>query len=278
MEQQGLSSTFNRFSDVIEDFIGRISQPIKPHLSGIARLLIVSTFIEDSIRIVVQWDDQKYFLERYQGYNRYFVTLFLLTNVIVMMCASFFAIRRSHTSIAAGCLFGVILSQSICYGLIFDAAFFLRNLSLTGGLVLLLADAQSKSQKSIFPGLPTLNDSENSEYYHLLGRILLVVLFLAFVLTGEWTAARLIFSGVGLVACMLVAVGFKARWSALFLVALLSIFNIFINNWWTLHANDPQRDFQKYEFFQILSIVGGFLLIVHSGPGSLSVDEKKKAF
>jgi hypothetical protein len=31
------------------------------------------------------------------------------------------------------------------------------------------------------------------------------------------------------------------------LVALLSIFNVFINNWWSVHAAHPQRDFLKYD-------------------------------
>jgi uncharacterized membrane protein YphA (DoxX/SURF4 family) len=62
------------------------------------------------------------------------------------------------------------------------------------------------------------------------------------------------------------------------LLALLSISNILLNNWWSLHANHPQRDFVKYDFFQTLSIMGGFLLLIQIGPGGMSVDEKKKAF
>ncbi|KAI9135811.1 SURF4 family-domain-containing protein [Paraphysoderma sedebokerense] len=76
----------------------------------------------------------------------------------------------------------------------------------------------------------------------------------------------------------MVAVGFKAKWSALFLVMFLSIFNVIINNWWSLHHTHPQRDFAKYDFFQTLSIMGGFLLLVNLGPGGLSMDEKKKAY
>ena len=34
---------------------------------------------------------------------------------------------------------------------------------------------------------------------------------------------------VGLAACVMVAVGFKAKWSAAFLVVMLSVFNVFIN-------------------------------------------------
>merc|ERR1712070_328763 len=56
-----------------------------------------------------------------------------------------------------------------------------------------------------------------------------------------------------------VAVGFKAKWSAIILVMILSIFNILVNNFWTLHPHHPHKDFAKYDFFQILSIVGGQL-------------------
>lgn len=52
-------------------------------------------------------------------------------------------------------------------------------------------------------------------------------------------------SVVGLVACIMVAVGFKAKWSAGFLVLMLSVFNVFINNFWSIHSAHPQRDFLK---------------------------------
>lgn len=88
----------------------------------------------------------------------------------------------------------------------------------------------------------------------------------------------MIVSILGLVACVMVAVGFKAKWSASFLVTMLSLFNVFINNWWSVHSAHPQRDFLKYDFFQTLSIVGGLILLVNMGPGGISVDEKKKVY
>ena len=34
----------------------------------------------------------------------------------------------------------------------------------------------------------------------------------------------------------------------------------------------------RYEFFQVLSIVGGLLLVVNAGAGEFSIDEKKKIY
>jgi uncharacterized membrane protein YphA (DoxX/SURF4 family) len=129
----------------------------------------------------------------------------------------------------------------------------------------------------------------------LAGRILLIFLFLGFILQGEWSIARVFVSIIGLAACVMVAVGFKAKWSAAFLVLVLSVFNVFANNWWSVHSAHPQRDFLKYDFFQTLceymcflchrdiltyfeAIVGGLILLVNMGPGGLSVDEKKKTY
>jgi uncharacterized membrane protein YphA (DoxX/SURF4 family) len=119
----------------------------------------------------------------------------------------------------------------------------------------------------------------------LTGRVLLIFLFIGVTLQGKWNFARVIFSLVGLTACVMVAVGFKAKWSAGFLVVLLSLFNVFVNNWWAIHDKHPQRDFLKYvvysqfssvrpehippryDFFQTLSIVGGLILLVNMGAG-----------
>ena len=75
------------------------------------------------------------------------------------------------------------------------------------------------------------NDLSLTSSFQLAGRILLIFLFIGFIFQGNWSFARVLVSIVGLGACIMVAVGFKAKYSASFLVALLSIFNVFINNW-----------------------------------------------
>lgn len=90
--------------------------------------------------------------------------------------------------------------------------------------------------------------------------MLLIFLFLGFMIQGEWSIARFFVSILGLGACSMVAVGFKARWSAIFLVLVLSVFNVFINNFWSVHSAHPQRDFLKYDFFQTMCKCSLFLV------------------
>jgi len=123
-----------------------------------------------------------------------------------------------------------------------------RNLSVIGGLLMVLSDSFHR-RKIAFAGLPELSDpsATNKTYFQLAGRVLLIFLFLGFVVKGDsWSIFRIAVSIVGLVACVMVAVGFKAKYSAMFLVALLSIFNVLINNFWSVNTAHPRRDFVKY--------------------------------
>jgi uncharacterized membrane protein YphA (DoxX/SURF4 family) len=46
---------------------------------------------------------------------------------------------------------------------------------------------------------------------------------------------------LGLVGCVMVVIGFKARHTAWMLITILCISNVVLNNWWTLHHAHPQR-------------------------------------
>ena len=150
-----------------------------------------------------------------------------------MVSCSVLVIIRKHTEYAVFGLIGVVITQALGYGLIFDLNFFLRNLSVMGGLLMVLSD--SWVRKKFAPaGLPLPAEKDRKKYIQLAGRILLILLFVGFIWSGDWGIARILVSLFGLVACVMVVVGFKAKWSAILLVVILSVFNLVVNNFWTV--------------------------------------------
>ncbi|KAI9023824.1 SURF4 family-domain-containing protein [Phycomyces nitens] len=265
------------FSSKAEDIVDRIGQPVKPYIPVIARFLIVATFLEDTLRIVMQWSEQVVFMEQSRHFPTGISHIFLALNVIVMLAGSSLVIAKKHQDYAIYGLMGVVVAQAFGYGLIFNLSFFLRNLSVLGGLIMVLSDSLNK-RKQMFAALPQISENNRRTYLQLAGRILLIFLFIGSAFHGDWSFTRVLVSAFGLIACVMVAVGFKAKWSAMFLVLFLSILNVAINNFWSVQHSYFKRDFLKYDFFQTLSTVGGFLLLVSTGPGGYSIDEKKKAF
>ncbi|OAQ97149.1 hypothetical protein LLEC1_00752 [Akanthomyces lecanii] len=276
-QEQGILDQIRPYTSKVEDFLEAASEPIKPYLPAIGRFLIVVTFLEDALRIMTQWNDQLIYLRDYRHIPSGITHLFLLVNVLAMLACSTLVIVRKYSDYAVAGLMGVVVTQALGYGLIFDLNFFLRNLSVIGGLIMVLSDSWVRKTKA-FAGLPTLDEKDRKMYFQLAGRVLLIFLFVGFVFSGSWSIWRVLVSILGAGACIMVVVGFKAKFSATLLVVILSIFNLFVNNFWTLHEHHPQKDFAKYDFFQILSIVGGLLLLVNSGPGQFSIDEKKKVY
>lgn len=152
-----------------------------------------------------------------------------------MTISSFLVIARKHSEYAVAGLIGVVITQALGYGLIFDLNFFLRNLSVMGGLLMVLSD--SWVRKKFAPaGLPQLDEKDRKMYFQLAGRVLLICLFVGFVWAGreKWNFGRVLVSVIGFVACIMVVVGFKAKWSAVMLVLILSVFNLLVNNFWAV--------------------------------------------
>lgn len=142
-----------------------------------------------------------------------------------MTSCSLLVVARKQTVYAVFGLIGVVITQALGYGLIFDLNFFLRNLSVMGGLLMVLSD--SWVRKRFAPaGLPQIDEKDRKMYVQLAGRVLLIFLFVGFVFAGDWNVWRVIVSLLGFVACVMAVVGFKAKLSAILLVLILSIFNL----------------------------------------------------
>ncbi|KAG0669536.1 ER-derived vesicles protein erv29 [Maudiozyma exigua] len=267
------SLKFDKYTAPIEDLTSHpVVIAIRPFIPGIARFLIVATFLEDSLRILTQWGDQIFYLNKWKHYNYYFVVFFLATVSISMFTGTVLILARKHVNYATCILIGCIVAQSLVYGIFSGSSFLLRNVSVIGGLLIQFSDSIVQ-KRTTFGMLPELTDTNtvHKGYLLLAGRMLIVLMFMAFSLRKSWVTVF-----VTLVNTMGFAVGYKTKIASIMLVAILTFYNLYLNNYW--FYSDAQRDFLRYEFYQNLSIIGGLLLVTNTGAGTLSVDEKKKVY
>ena len=152
-----------------------------------------------------------------------------------------------------------------------------RNLSLIGAVTMLLAESQPTSRELLNTQLPSFGKEDiRRTLSQFLGRILLALMFMT-LLRFEFSYGRIIETVVGSVLLVLIVVGYKTKEVSLLLGLWLYVLNFYLNSWWTLPAESvDEAETMKFDFFQTLSVVGGFFLVVSVGPGSISLDELKK--
>lgn len=223
----------------------------------------------------------------------FLATVFVFTNLVGQLGGVVMVLARLKVPIACGMLFTIVILQTIAYSILWDLQFLLRNLALIGALLLVLAESRNEA-RSLFAGVPSLGDNKPKSFMQLAGRILLAFMFITLI-RFELSFLQIVQDIVGSILMVLVvgkfnnvsfkipsynydvfSVGYKTKLSALILVALLTILNLYHNAWWTIPSYKPLRDFLKYDFFQTLSVIGGLLMIVNLGPGGVSMDEHKK--
>ena len=105
---------------------------------------------------------------------------------------------------------------------------------------MVLSDSWVRKTKA-FAGLPEIGEESRKMYFQLAGRVLLIFLFVGFVFSGTWSIWRVAVAVMGAVACVMVVVGFKAKISATMLVVILSVFNLLVNNFWTVSGTPRMR-------------------------------------
>ncbi|XP_069579963.1 surfeit 4, like [Brachyistius frenatus] len=257
--------------DVADQFL-RVTKHYLPH---VARLCLVSTFLEDGVRMWFQWAEQSDYINSAWGCGPFLANVFVLINLLGQLGGCVLVLSRNFVQPACCSLFGVIALQTLAYNILWDLKFIMRNLALGGGLLLLLAECRGEA-RSVFAGVPSLGHQSSPK--HLLqlgGRVLLVLMFMT-LLHLDLQLFTLLQNLVGTVLMVLVAVGFKTKLAALTLVFWLLGINFTFNAFWSVPSYKPMHDFLKYDFFQTTSVIGGLLLVVALGPGGVSMDEKKK--
>lgn len=264
---------FTNKAEVVAEAIIKHSRTILPTLG---RLFLTSTFIEDGIRMWFQWSDQRDYVAYHWGLPMFLGSLFVLYNLIAQLGGSGMVLFRKHVRVACSILLTVVLTQTIAYNVLWSPNFFFRNLSLVGGLALLLTETFETGRKSLFAGLPSLDDKKaHVNYIQLFGRVTLVFMFLT-IQRWELSFFYLIETLLACILMFAVTIGWKTKLCALALAGYLFIMNFLINPFWMLDANSPSRDLYKYDFFQTLSIIGGLLLLISLGPGKVSLDHSRR--
>lgn len=125
----------------------------------------------------------------------------------------------------------------------------LRNFALIGALLLVLAESRVEG-RSLFAGVPSLGENKPKNFLQLAGRVLLAFMFIT-LLRFELSVLQVIQDIFGSILMVLVTIGYKTKLSALALVLLLTVLNLYYNAWWAVPAHKPLRDFLKYDFFQV---------------------------
>uniref|UniRef100_A0A1B6BWM4 Surfeit locus protein 4 homolog n=1 Tax=Clastoptera arizonana TaxID=38151 RepID=A0A1B6BWM4_9HEMI len=262
------------FISTAEDFADEIFKRIRIILPTIARTFLISTFLEDGIRMWVQWSEQREYMDMSWGCGKILATLFVFINLVGQLGGCTLVLLQKKVPIACGTLFFIVVLQTFAYSILWDIQFLLRNLALIGALLLVLAESQVES-RSLFAGVPSLGDNKQKNYLQLTGRCLLAFMFITLI-RFEFTFLQIVQDILGSILMLLVTIGYKTKLSALILVLFLFFLNVYHNAWWSIPDHKPLRDFLKYDFFQTLSVIGGLLMIVLLGPGGVSMDAHKK--
>uniref|UniRef100_A0A3P9PLR8 Surfeit locus protein 4 n=1 Tax=Poecilia reticulata TaxID=8081 RepID=A0A3P9PLR8_POERE len=261
----GQEDLMNKAEDVADQFL-RVTKQYLPHL---ARLCLISTFLEDGIRMWFQWNEQRDYIEATWNCGYFLATCFVLLNLVGQLGGCVLILSRNFVQYACNIFFFCLVLQTKT-----PLSPPGRNLALGGGLLLLLAESRSEG-KSMFAGVPSMGESSPKQYMQLGGRVLLVLMFMT-LLHFDSNFFSILQNMVGTALIILVAIGFKTKLAALTLVVWLFAINVYFNAFWTIPAYKPMHDFLKYDFFQTTSVIGGLLLVVALGPGGVSMDEKKK--
>ena len=86
----------------------RHSKHVLPH---VARFCLISTFLEDGIRMWTQWGEQRDYMNISWGCGYFLGTLFVIINLVGQLGGCIMVLSRQKVPIACGILFGIIALQ-----------------------------------------------------------------------------------------------------------------------------------------------------------------------
>jgi len=256
-------------------------------LGTLGPILLVITFLEDGLRVMMRWTEQMNYLtgtRHGMGFSSWFAVIALITSIVLQIGGALLVLqgdkipqlKGQNVKIGGGALLAFLLLQPIMYGQHTDMDFMCRTLTLAGGLALLWQhDVQKQGAKAdLFAGLDAGVTSQHSqELVQLVGRTLITLIFFYQMFEQAAKSHAGIMHWIGAIItcaiCAFVLLGFKAKAAGVLLLVLLSVGNMVMHPFWSVKPH--MYDFTKFYFFQTLSVMGGLMLLILHGPGGLSV-------
>ena len=105
------SGTYDRIVSKADDVADRVLRHSKHYLPHIARLCLVSTFLEDGLRRWFQWGEQQSYVNFTWGCGDILAHTFVLINMLLQISGCVMVLIRKYVPVAVGMLFGVIVMQ-----------------------------------------------------------------------------------------------------------------------------------------------------------------------
>lgn len=259
----------------------RAKRAAKPYVPFITRVLLVSAFVEDAFRTLLEYRSQLYFLKRELSIPTVLGFILIGASTTVTFIGSAMVFFKKAEKKGAILLLGAVIYQQIVYGrhspiTSGNFGFLVRNLCLIGTLMLIMTSRRIKDGLPALPGLPETGSKDSSR-----DNIALVTRFLVGLLCVEmfdvigWTWAFIIIP-----ICFSVLIGYKTDVMALLLTTFYTVATITSKQFWFIDETHAQavfeRDVMRFEFLQTISIMSGLVTLIMSGPGALSLDEKLK--
>lgn len=247
-----------------------------------SRLFLVMTFLEDGMRMYIGWNDQvSFFTGSSWRWSASMAHTFIFFNMVMQLSGAVAVLsgRALAIDIGAAVLALNVVMQQVIYTPLHSWAYLSQGLAMLGSLSMVMLEAtHSGSRATRFDfGFSAPEDTKKEKakpYMQLVGRVLIVLMFLTITAKSEMSAVRVMLGCVNFALVLAVAVGYRTRMAAFVLVCNLVITNQIMNNFWSVPR--WRADAVRFDYFQTMSVIGGLLSVVSLGAGDLSVDSKKK--
>uniref|UniRef100_A0A7S0BTP8 DoxX family protein n=1 Tax=Rhodosorus marinus TaxID=101924 RepID=A0A7S0BTP8_9RHOD len=147
MDFQGGRESDDRAADFVKSAtvrLTKIKKVVSPYFPIMARFLLVLTFFEDGMRVLLEFASQVYFLNSHYGMPNWLAGFILIVTVLLSLIGAGLVMTKKYEVYGSYVLLGFLLYQQIMYGHISPVnsggvGFLFRNLSLAGAFFLLIA-------------------------------------------------------------------------------------------------------------------------------------------